>query len=367
MGKIYSFHTLFNTGALFFVLLSVSCKKEHTVTPVQTPAKPIATLGLYEYQSTLFRRVFIPITQVGNVTTNYLTVFDTGSSAMTLDADGLIPASLITSSGITITGDSLVVNGITVTKQTATLTYGDATAGLREYGNLAYATIKMGDANGSLTTKRIPFFMYYKAVDLQTGKADDPHQDDVFGVGPNTRFSNFNIASPLSYFTTPDNVTQGFKLSRFDKAAYSINPTYVANLLTIGLVPADLDASSGFIMHSLSLTSAGYSPNIPATITYNGTSIQGTLLFDTGTPAFANIEDPNASTTQTILPANSAVTITTNSGFSYQYTTTSDYNLTQIDNPSVTHDPRTIFSIDFFADNEYLLDYTHHKIGLKNN
>jgi len=364
MVKMYKGYLKLIVGVLFLTVLAASCKKDHN-TPAPTPV-PIATLGLYEYQSTIYRRVIIPISQVGTVKQTYYSIFDTGSSAMTIDADGLIPASLITSSGITITGDSLVVNGITVTKQTATLTYGDATNGTKEFGNLAYAVVTIGDASDTVSTKRIPFFLYYKAIDIKTGTQADPHENDIFGVGPNTRFANLAIASPLSYFDTKANVTQGFKLSKFDKASYISNQlTYVKELLTIGLVPNDL-SSAGFIMHSLTQTTAGYSPNIPATINYNGTSIQGVLLFDTGTPAFANIEDPNATANQTTLPANSSVTITTGSGFNYQYTTTSDYNLTQIENPSYTHDPRTIFSIDFFADNEFLLDYTNHRIGLKN-
>ena len=363
MVKMYKGYLKLIVGVLFLTVLAASCKKDHN-TPAPTPV-PIATLGLYEYQSTIYRRVIIPISQVGTVKQTYYSVFDTGSSAMTIDADGLIPASLITSSGITITGDSLLVNGITVTKQTATLTYGDATSGTKEYGNLAYAVVTIGDANGSVTTKRIPFFLYYKAIDTKSGTPAGPHENDIFGVGPNTRFANLAIASPLSYFDTKANVTQGFKLSKFDRASYISNQlTYVKGLLTIGLVPNDL-SSAGFIMHSLAQTTAGYSPNIPATINYNGTSIQGVLLFDTGTPAFTNIEDPNATANQTTLPANSSVTITTGSGFSYQYTT-GDSNLTQIENPSYTHDPRTIFSIDFFADNEFLLDYTNHRIGLKN-
>jgi hypothetical protein len=364
MEKIYRGNFQLIIWGLFLIVLIASCKKDHTPAPTPAP-KPIATLGLYELQSTIYRRVIIPISQVGTVKKTYYSIFDTGSSAMTIDAEGLIPASMITSAGITIPGDSLVVNDITVTKQTATLTFGDATNGTKEYGNLAYAIITIGDANGSVTTKRIPFFMYYKAVDLTSGKNLDAHSNDVFGVGPNNRFKNLSIASPLSYFTTSANVTQGFKLSKFNKTSFSTNGTYVADLLTIGLVPDDL-SSAGFIMHQLTQSSAGYSPNIPATINFNGKSIQGTLLFDTGTPAFANIEDPNATTNQTTLPSNSSVTITTTSGFSYQYTTTSDYNLTQVLNPSYTHDPRTIFSIDFFADNQFLLDYTNHQIGLKN-
>lgn len=365
MGKVYAGYRPLIVGGLILTLMIASCKKDNKVTPVVPKAVPIATLGLYEVQSTIYRRVFIGVS-VGTVAKVYYTVFDTGSSAMTMDADGLIPANLITANGFTITGDSLLVNGITVTKKTATLTYGDATAGIKEYGNLAYATLTIGDENGSTTTKRIPFFLYYKAVETQTGTALGTHENDVFGVGPNTRFSNLSIASPISYFDMKDGLTQGFKLSKFDVNKYTSTGTFVKDLLTIGLVPDDISSSSGFVMHNLTQTTAGYSPNIPASITFNGKTIQGQLLFDTGTPAFANIEDPNATANQTQLPAGSAVKITTGSGFSYTYTTTSDYNLTQVDNPNFTKDPRTIFSIDFFNDNEFLLDYTNHKIGLKN-
>lgn len=364
MGKVYAGYRPLIVGGLILTLMIASCKKDKKITPV-VPAVPIATLGLYEVQSTLYRRVFIGVA-VGTVTKVYYTVFDTGSSAMTMDAKGLIPDAMITDNGFTITGDSLLANGITVTKKTATLTYGDATAGIKEYGNLAYATLTIGDENGSTTTKRIPFFLYYKAVDTQTGTKLDAHENDVFGVGPNTRFSNLDIASPLSYFDMKNGLTQGFKLSKFDKAQYTSNGTFVKDLLTIGLVPDDISSSSGFVMHNLTQTTAGYSPDIPASITFNGKTIQGELLFDTGTPAFANIEDPSATANQTQLPAGSSVKITTSSGFSYTYTTTSDYNLTQVDNPNFTKDPRTIFSIDFFNDNEFLLDYTNHKIGLKN-
>lgn len=367
MGKFYKKSLPFLAGMLSFTMFLASCKKDSTnKTTTVTSATPIATLGLYELQSTIYRRVFIGVS-VGTSKNVYYSVFDTGSSAMTLQADStLVPKTMMNSNGFIIPGDSLNINGITITKQTAVLAYGDATSGTKEYGNLAYAKVTIGDENGSVTTKRIPFFLYYKAIDTKTGEALGLHENDVFGVGPYNKFSNLSIASPLSYFDLPTNVTQGFKLSKFVQASYSTNGTFVRDLLTIGLVPDDISSTSGFVMHPLTLTTSGYSPNIPASITYNGTTIQGTLLFDTGTPAFANIEDPNATANQTTLPANSIVTITTTSGFTYKYTTTSNYNLTQVENPSFTGDPRTIFSIDFFNDNQFLLDYTHHKIGLKN-
>ena len=330
--------------------------------------KGLATLGLYELQSATNRRVFIPITQVGTQAVSYYSVFDTGSAGMTLDATGILPASMITSTGIQVAGDSVNVNGITVTSQEATISYGDATGETQEFGNLAYASITIGDQNGKITTRRIPFFLYYKILDLTSNKTLPAHSNDVFGVGPGISFANSSIASPLSYFTTSANITNGFKLATFKNSSFSTNGTYVSGLLTIGLVPNDLSSSSGFIMHPLSYNSqGGYSPDIPSTITYNGKSISGTILFDTGTPSITTVEDSNADTNVTTLPANSDIKITTKNGFTYQYTTTYNYNLTQVANPSVTEDIRTIFSIDFFISNEYLLNYAAHQIGLKNN
>jgi hypothetical protein len=111
----------------------------------------------------------------------------------------------------------------------------------------------------------------------------------------------------------------------------------------------------------------GYSANIASTVTYNGTSIPATILFDTGTPSVSTIENNGAASNVANLPAGTTVTITTNQGFSYQYTTTATNNLTQVKKPSYSGDPRTIFSVDFFINNQFLMDYTNHQIGLKNN
>jgi hypothetical protein len=94
-----------------FTLLAVSCKKSSSVAPA--PIVPLKTLGLYQYGAGNNRRVFIPVTKVGTQSVTYYTVFDTGSAGLTLDANGLLPASMITSTGIVFTGDSIDVNGIT--------------------------------------------------------------------------------------------------------------------------------------------------------------------------------------------------------------------------------------------------------------
>jgi hypothetical protein len=358
-------HSIKLFGVLLLLSLLASCKKDNKQNgPVD--ATPV-TLGLYEYGQNGDARIFIAISNVGTQSVNYYGVFDTGSTGMAIDANGILPASMITSSGITVPGDSVVVNGITVTSQTSEIDYGNLTALTKEYGNLAYAPVTIGDGNGSLTIKRVAFFLYYKTVD-NNGKTLAPHSNDVFGVGPGVSYNSTSIASPLSYYSPGLGLTSGFKLATLNQSDFTTNAPYVSGLLTIGLTNKDL-SSNGFIMHPLTdygLQNGGYSPDIPATITYNGKSIQGFLLFDTGTPAVTLIENSNAAATGN-LPQNTVVSIATNQGFNYTYTTASSTNLTAVENPNFTGDPRTIFSIYFFVDNEYLTDYTNHQIGLKNN
>lgn len=368
MRKTYLQYLLLFAGGLFLTLLVASCKKEHN-TPAPVPTR-VATLGLYEVNNSYYKRIFIGISQLGTLSVSYYGVFDTGSAGMTIDATGILPASMITSSGITIppSQDSVVVNGITVTSQTAIVSYGDKQSEVQEYGNLAYATVKIGDQNGSVTTSRIPIFMYYKIIDVPTGQQQPAHSNDVFGVGPGYSSANSLIASPLSYFKSTDGGISGFKLAMLNNADFSTQGTYVAGLLTIGLVPDDVSPSSTFIMHRLtSYAQGGYSPDIPATVTYNGQNVAATILFDTGTPAITLIENGNATSNSTDLPSGTPVTLTTNNGFTYTYTTASANDLTTVTQPSFTGDPRTIFSINFFTDNEFLMDYAGHEIGLKNN
>ncbi|MDB5286107.1 MAG: hypothetical protein JWR05_1056 [Mucilaginibacter sp.] len=357
---------LFNVlWSVVLLMVVTSCKKQGA-TPSGT-TKSLATLGLYQYSSGTSKRLFIPITKVGTQTVTYYTVFDTGSSGLSLDATGIIPASMITSNGIQVTGDSVNVNGITITSKTSVMSYGDATNLTKQYGNVAYATFTIGDANGNIITKRIPFFLYYKVMNAVTNTQLPAHSVDIMGVGPGTSYASTLIASPLSYFDVGANLTQGFRLATLNASSFTSAGNYVGGLLSIGLTPTDKASSTGFIMHPLSYSiSGGYSPNIPATITYNNTSTSAQVLFDTGNPSQTIIENPKETNAIGNLPANSTVKVVTNMGFTYTYTTTSTANLTTIQNPNNTNDYRTIFSLDFFINNEYLTDYTNHEIGLKN-
>ncbi|MCS3736633.1 hypothetical protein [Mucilaginibacter dorajii] len=358
-------HILFKVqmaGCLLLMIVSASCKKDKT-SPIAANATP-TTLGLYEYASDVNKRVLIAITKIGTQTVNYGSIFDTGSPGMTMDANGIIPASMITSSGFVFTTDSVVVNGITITSKKDSISYGDATGITKEYGNLAYTNVTVGNSLGSIELKRVPFFLYYKIIDSKKNQLA-AHSADVFGVGPGLSSTITAISSPLRFFTYGTGLTNGFKLATLPTASFLTTPTYVAGLLTVGLTSDDL-SSAGFIMHPLTPTVLyGYSPNIPGTITYGGTTISAQFLFDTGTPSVTVIENRLASVGK--LPSNTTVTLTTTKGFTYTYVTSNTGNLTEVQNPSNTQDYRTILALDFFIKNEYLTDYTNHQIGLKNN
>ena len=368
---------LFRLPLFLVVLIIYSCGKSGNPAPTVAAPVPLATLGLYEYepQSSTSKRIFVPVTQVGTQKLGSFSVFDTGSSGLILDGNELLPASDITTSGVVFKTDSLVVNGITVTKTTGTMQYGNQISGTVVYGYLAYAPVTFGDQNGGLTTKRMPFFLYYKVTD-QSGNVQTINLGglDIFGVGPGFSYAISAINSPLLYLNYPAGITSGFKLALLSSTDFTSAGNEVSGLLTVGLTSADLASSSGFILHPLSyFTLGGYSSNIAATVSYYNPSIKsrttfsGQLLFDTGTPTTTLIEDKNATATIGSLPANDTVSITTNQGFKYQYVTASTANLTAVQNPNNTGDTRTIFAIDFFIKNEFLTDYTDHYIGLKNN
>lgn len=364
MVKLYPRYIGLTIIAAYVLLFASSCSKDKKDEP--GVISNIAKIGMYQYGTSTGRRVFLPITKVGTVTTAYLSVFDTGSTGMTIDANGILPASMITSNGFVFTGDSVIVNGITVTNQQSVMAYGNSVGGeTRQYGNLAYASVTMGDTNGSVTATRIPFFLYYKMVDMSTGNTLPAHSSDVFGVGPGYSYATNKIGSPLSYFPIPNGITNGFRLAKLS-STFNTTLTYVPGLLAIGLTPADLNA--GFIMHNLSFSSqGGYSPNIPATINYNGNNVSALMLFDTGNPSTHYVSNQASPSNTLTLPANTTVSVTTGSGFTYQYVTNTTTNSTQVVRPSFNGgDPRTIYNINFFIDNEYLTDYQGHRIGLKN-
>ncbi len=356
---------------LFILCALMSCKKDNMNTNNNSHNQTTATptkLGLYETDSAEYKEVIVAVSKVGSQSIDYGLIFDTGSGGMVIDAQGLVPASMITSSGFTFTGDSTVVNGITITNQTSTLQYGADNSTLTTvYGNLAYASVTLGDQGENVVVKRLPFCLYYKAVDAN-GKTLGAHYFDTFGA--NSEYIYFSggayITSPLSYFNPGNGLTKGFKMATLGTANFSLAGTYVPGVVTLGLTSSDISSSSGFTMHDVSFyQSDGYVPIFPCSVTYNSKTISTNLLFDSGTSGYSYIEDEAATSAQSLLPTNTPVSVTTNAGFTYAYTTEASTNLTYIENPKLSGGQFSIMSIDFFLNNEYMLDFSNQKLGLK--
>lgn len=360
-------------AGLILLLFAASCKKSNpglTSGNISGPttATP-TTLGLYETDSSIYKLLFIAITKVGTTSIDNGLVFDTGSGGMVIDADGLVPASMITAKGFTFTGDSTVVNGITITSQTSMVEYGSDSASITKvYGNLAYANVTVGDQNGNVVINRVPFLLYYKGVN-NDGTTAPAHEFDIFGVSPEYDITFANgafITSPFSAFTPGTGLTKGFKMAALGTNNFSFDGTYEP-VLTLGLTAADISASSGFATTPLNFHfNAGYIPIVPATIVYNNKTVSTQVLFDTGTEPYSYIEDPAAGALS-LLPTNSTVNVSTTSGFNYSYTVTNTDNLTYIENPNTSGANVTILGLEFFLTNEYMLDYTNNKLGVKNN
>lgn len=380
MKKGYSFTKLiFAAVPVLMVMIFASCKKDSKnkeVTTTTTTTTPTPTkLGLYEASdSVIYKFLIMPISKVGTVSVDYDMIFDTGSGGLVLDANNILPSSMITSNGFNFTGDSTVYNGITITKDTSHIEYGADTSSLdRVYGNLAYASVTLGDQNGNIVVKRLPFFLYYKAVDHKN-KPYPAHEFDVLGVNQeyDVLFKNGTyITSPFAYFDPGTGLTRGFKLAALGTSNFSTYGTYVRNVLTLGLTQDDLSSSSGFSMSQLTFyADAGYPPFVQGTIKYSNRSPFSTyILYDTGTEPYSYLQDPTINTrTPTLLPANTPVTVSTSSsGFSYSYTTSSTENLTYVESTRYSGSQISILGLEFFLNNEYMLDFDHHKLGVKNN
>ncbi|MBS1531648.1 MAG: hypothetical protein JSU01_15185 [Bacteroidetes bacterium] len=368
MKKRYTITNLSLISGLLFLLIFASCKKNNNKGGGNTPvtATP-TTLGVYAVDSAIYKVLLMNISGIGTQSVNYDLVYDTGSGGLVLDASGVLPASMISSGGFTFSGDSTVVDGITITNQTNIVEYGDdANTTDKVYGNLAYADVKIGDINGNITVKHLPFFLYYKAIDSKGNKLP-AHDFDVFGVSQEydiTFSNNAFITTPFQYFDPGTGLTKGFKMAAVPQSSYSYQGTYVP-AISLGLTSDDL-SSNGFTMSQLNFYQGeGYVPIIQATINYNGKSFQSGVLFDTGTEPYNYIEDPTGPATATLLGNGVSVSTTLNSGFNYSFTTSATDYLSYVENPTNSGSNTTVMGLEFFLTNEYLLDFTNHKMGLK--
>jgi len=371
MKKNYHFKKLLLISGSLLLLFIASCKKDHNnnnkVIDIISPKK----IGFYEVDSSIYKILLINISKVGTQSPDLDLIFDTGSGGMVIDANGILPASMITSTGFNFTGDSTVVDGITITNQTSMIQYGDDNATTSKvYGNLAYAPVTIGDAHGNIIVKRLPFFMYWKAIDSQ-GTIQPAHDFDVFGVSSEYDITFGNgafITSPFSYYDPGAGLTKGFKMDALGTTNFSQNGTYVP-AITLGLTTADLTTGGYSLTHLQFYAGEGYLPIFPARLTYGGkAAFNGYVLFDTGTEPYSYLQDPTAPATPALLSNGTNVSITlVGSSFNYSFLTSATDNLTYVENPTNSGSSVSVVSLSFFENNSFLLDFENNQLGLKNN
>ena len=367
-------------------------------TPTGTVSRSM-TMDLYPVQSlSTGPRLFIMVTAVGSQPVNMPLAFDTGSAGVTLYAEDIFPSTLVSSAGFVIPEGqtSITYNGITVTNQQGVRKYGYATNGRSQTGNIGYATMTFGNADGQLTTQVMPVFLYYLITDNATGNPEPvPIQRGWFGVNSGPGFINVtNSTEPAGGYPVCAAGTQGscrvasvFKYLSYASgidAGFMLNPAVLqscditvaddcapARILTIGLTPAQ---ETGFSTSSLicppstyvgPLTIQGFAvcqPSIPnTTITLAGLStgaFTAAPLFDTGNPEMVLL-DPSSTSTPTVLPAGTMVMLSLPSGFIYNFSTTAD----GMGTTTVSTTEPTGIGIQFFTSNSFFIDFTTNTVG----
>ena len=374
------------------------------VNPPNGKIESPVTLNLYPNQSsTTVPRLTVMVTSVGSVSTAISAVFDTGSAGVTLYAPNIFPASMVTADGFVFPDGqtSLTYNGITVTNQQGTRSYG--TTDLRvQNGNLGFATLSFGDAQGMLTTAVMPVFFYYSVTDATTGQLIDGAgslQLGIFGVASTSGAivmtgstepaggypacttdtqGGCNTVSPLKYLQYATGVHAGFMLAPASIQSCDINSAGSCSpeaILTVGLVAA---LESGFSTISLPCPPNGYvgpasiagypvcqkiTDNVTIMVSGEATgSVTGGAVFDTGTGDM-QIAVPAGSSFPGAVPAGTSVLVTTPSGFTYSYNSAgSDPSLTVVNSG---FSGSSIVGIGYFTTNSFFIDFSASTMGWK--
>jgi hypothetical protein len=235
------------------------------------------------------------LTSVGSEQVSLPLVFDTGSAGVTINALGLFPSSMVNSSGFIFPEGqtSMTYEGITVEKdQQGIRTYGGH-SGTTEHGNMGYAQLTFGDAEGSLTTAIMPVFLFFSVTATDGGGAvseqtqaslveglfgvdteADPtvvgtssvQQAEVFPCSPEA-IGTCSTLSAFKYLRYGNNLKAGFLLSPAALQSCDINTAGSCApepILTIGLTDA---IEAPFSAVSLSCPPNNY--NGPETINSN--------------------------------------------------------------------------------------------------
>ncbi|SEW53379.1 hypothetical protein [Chitinophaga arvensicola] len=381
------------TLAIASSLLLTACSKKDdlanmpdpvptTTTPLNVITQPVTLNLLMVNDGGYVKRLLMPITQIGSKTVNLKTVFDTGSEGMVLNAGAVLPQEMITQNGIDLKGQtSLTIDGITITNARDSTSYGEPPYTRKYYGQIAYATMVLGDDAGNVTTREMSVFLVYNGIKTATGKHapldPDPMVDGICGVNNQVISNADRVASrsqmkgPFSYLDYGAGVNAGMSLSALNaiQNADVINQSgsriiYSAPLLQVGIDPG---SETDYIMQQQgsAANGAAFSPQVHGTIYADGDQFAGAILFDTGTATGGSISDPDTpSPDPYVLDSNMPVYFSTNEGFSYQFNTDkNEYRMRIVPNQSGKLG-RSILGLEFFTNHYFLLDYTSNQIGI---
>lgn len=360
-------------------------------------------INLYPATSTASgARLYVMVTSVGSTAVSMPLIFDTGSAGITLYAPAIFPSSVVSSAGFTFPAGqtSITYGGITVTNQQGTRTYGGPN-GTTQVGNIGYATVTFGDTDGTLTTATMPVFLYYLNNQTATGQPVPPvAQQGIFGVNSVTNVitvpgstapaagfppcsqqstGTCRVVSVLKYVQYGQGLHAGFLLhpAALQSCDIATQGSCIGQpMLTVGLTMA---LETGFSTVSLTCPPPANAYVGPATmdsypvclaaipettLTVSGLAsgtLTGQVIFDSGTP-FMTVSVPAGGSFPNPVPVGTDVSITTPSGFTYNYTTAPGVTNAVVDLNSTGP---SIVGVAYFTTNSLFVDFDTSTEGWK--
>ncbi|WP_155646086.1 hypothetical protein [Burkholderia diffusa] len=398
---------------VFSLLVLAACGGENNPPPstesgpsntINSPVTVSAYPAAAGQGNSVVARFYIPAKKIGTQSVDLPLLLDTGSAGVTLNALEFFPSSMVNSSGFIFPPGktSMTYNGITVTDQNASKSFGNSNSGTTQIGNLGFASVTFG-AQGEVTTEQMPVLLYYSIVNTRTQQPIiPPPQQGIFGInsganplvvqgGPSAptslsvcdaqSSSTCDLVSPLRYLNYGKGIDAGFLLraSALQSCDITVHGSCTGQpLLTVGLTN---DLTAGFA--SMPLTCAGLSfsgsfngtpvcgARLPGgSVTANGNSISANLLFDTGTYAYnLALANPSPGFSSSAIPVGTNVTVTTGSGFNYTFTRGADGGPSAFDiiqpaaGTSSTAPSVMVVGIDFFAKHSFFIDFSNSMLG----
>jgi hypothetical protein len=350
------------------LLLLISTKTNSTPVknedPNNTLNHPVTLNLLVKKKNNTSKRLILPIVQIGSKRFKLNTTFDTGSQGLVLNASRVLPAEMITQDGITMNGQSsITINGIRITDIQDSCAYGAIKEKKRRYfGQIAYATVTLGDESNNVTTREMPFLLVYKGIVIFTQQPAkvDPVNDGICGVlssyvsNDDNATSRKQLKSPFDYVSYSGDLNAGIELDPINDYIYGNvkDGMYPVPMLKIGIT--DRMESGLHIYEQKRLKNGSYSSTATTDVQCNGLAIKTNVLFDTGTPGCTYLYNPAFTSVSDVQPGTEMQFNLKD--FSYKYYV--DARHKTVSGPG----NRTILPLVFFNDHHYLLDYQNHLI-----